>query len=22
MPPYYWLNRAKQNEISQFLSKE
>ena len=22
MPPYYWLNRAKQSEISQFLSKE
>lgn len=22
MPPYYWLNRAKQNEIKQFLSKE
>ena len=22
MPPYYWLNRAKQNKISEFLRKE
>jgi hypothetical protein len=22
MPPYYWLNRAKQDEITQILTKE